>query len=131
VAAFAGQVVEGGAELGQELEEVESGLGLQGEEDLAVEAGDGQVGIGEVDDGIDVVVEGVGKGPQGGGFAGADVAGDEGGEVFLQSEGQAALGFAVAAGGVEVFAGEGLGKGGVAETVEVIESSHRSFPPWG
>jgi hypothetical protein len=95
-----------------------------------VESGDAQVGIGQIDDGIDVGVEGVSEGADGSRFAGADVAGDEGGERFLKGEGEAALDFAVAVGGVEVFAGNGTGERGVAEVVEVIESGHCSlFPP--
>ena len=128
-AALAGEVGEGGVELGEEAEEAEGGLDLEGEEDLAVEGGDGEVGVGEVDDGVEVAVEGVGEGTQGCGLTGTDVAGDEGGEAFLQGEGEAALDFAVAAGGVEVFAGDGSGERGQAEAVEIIESGHRFAAP--
>ena len=38
--------------------------------------GHGKVGVGQVDGGLEVAVEGVGKSAQGGGLAGADVAGD-------------------------------------------------------
>jgi hypothetical protein len=129
VAAFASQVVEGVAELREEADEVEGGFDLEGEKDVVVESGDAQVGIGEIDDGIDVGVEGVSEGADGRGFAGADVAGDEGGEALLKGESQAALDFAVAVRGIKVFAGNGTGERGVAEAVEVIESGHRSFFP--
>jgi hypothetical protein len=130
VAAFASQIVEGVAELREEADEVKGRFDLKGEKDVVVEGGDAEVGIGEIDDGIDVGVEGVSEGADGSGFAGADVAGDEGREALLKGEGQAALDFAVAVGGVQVFAENGTGERGVAETVEVIEGGHRShFPP--
>ena len=64
-AAFAGAVGEGGAKLREETGEAEGRLGLQGKQDLVVKGGDGEVGVGEVDDGVDVAVEGVGKGAEG------------------------------------------------------------------
>ena len=78
VATLAGQILKGGAELGQEAHEAKSGLDLKGEEDFAVEGGNGEVGVGQVDDGVDVVVQGLGEGAGGGRFAGADVADEEG-----------------------------------------------------
>jgi|GEM_PF-6023098 len=86
-AALAGQIGEGGAQLREEAGEAESGLGLQGKQDLVIEGGGGQVRIGEVDNGVEVAVEGVGEGAQGSGLAGAHVAGDEGREPLLESEG--------------------------------------------
>jgi len=128
-AALAGEVGEGRAELGEEAGETKGGLDLEGEEDLTVEGGDGEVGIGEVDDGVEVVVEGVGEGTQGGGLAGTDVTGDESGETLLKGESEAALDFAVTARGVKVFAGDGSGEGGQAEAIEIIESGHRFAAP--
>ena len=48
-AALTGQFGERGAQLREEAGEAESGLGLEGEQDLVVESGGGQVRIGEVD----------------------------------------------------------------------------------
>jgi hypothetical protein len=90
-AAFAGQVLEGSAQLRQEAGKRESGFLLQSEEDLAVESGH-------------LAVERVGKGTQGGRFAGADVAGDEGGEAFLESESEPALDFLVSVRRKEIVA---------------------------
>jgi len=101
-AALAGEVREGGAELGEETGEAEGRLGLEGEQDLMVEGRGRQVRIGEVDDGVEVAVEGVGEGAEGSGLAGADVAGDESGETLLEGKGQAALDLLVAARGKEV-----------------------------
>jgi hypothetical protein len=64
---------------------------------LAIEGGDREVGIGEVDDGVEVAIERVSEGAEGGGLAGADVTGDEGGETLLEGKGQAALDFLVTA----------------------------------
>ena len=122
VAALAGQVVEGGAELREEAHKAEGRLDLEGEEDLAVEGGDAQVGIGEIDDGVEVAVEGLGEGADGGGFAGADVAGDESGETLLEGKGEAALDLAVAAGRDRGSGGDGLGERGGGEAVKVIEA---------
>ena len=83
--------------MGEQTGEAESRLGLEGEQDLMVEGGGRQVRIGEVNDGIEVAVEGVGEGAKGGGFAGADIAGDKSGETLLKGEGQTALNLLVAA----------------------------------
>jgi hypothetical protein len=129
VAALAGQVVEGRAELWEETHKAESGLNLESEQDLTVECRDTQVRIGEIDHGIEVAVEGLSEGAHGGRFAGADVAGDESGETVLEGEGQAALYLTVAARGIEVLGGDRLGKGRVGESVKVIEAGHGRFSP--
>jgi hypothetical protein len=97
VAALAGQVVERGAELWEETHKAKGRFDLEGKKDFAVEGRDSKVRIGEIDDGIEVVVEGLGKGTDGGGFAGADVAGEESREALLEGKGQAALDLAVPA----------------------------------
>jgi hypothetical protein len=125
-AALAGEVREGSAELGEETGEAEGRLGLEGEQDLMVEGRGRQVRIGEVDDGVEVAVEGVGEGAQSGRLAGADVAGDEGRETFLEGKGKAALDLLVATRGKEVWARDGLGERGSAEAVKVIEGGHCS-----
>ena len=65
IAAFARQVLEGGPELGQEAQEAKSRFDLQGEEDFAVEGTDAEMGLGQIDDGIDVAVQGPGEGAGG------------------------------------------------------------------
>jgi hypothetical protein len=97
VATLACQVVECGAELREETHKAESGFDLQSEEDFTVEGGDAKVRIGEVDDGVQIAVESLSEGTNGGGFAGADIAGDEGCETVLEREGEAALDFTVTA----------------------------------
>jgi len=123
------EVREGGAKLGEETDEAKGRFGLESEQGLMVESGGRQVRIGEVDDGVDIRVEGVGKGAESGGLASADIAGDEGREVLLEGEGEAALDFAVATRRVKVLAGDGPGERGGAEAVEIIESSHRFHSP--
>jgi hypothetical protein len=95
---------------------------------LGVESGGIEVRIGEVGQGIEVAVEGMGKGAQGGRFAGADIAGDESGLTFLESKGQTALNFLVAASGEEVLGSNGTAKGGVLKVVIGIERGHRHPP---
>jgi hypothetical protein len=116
-------------ELGEETAEAKGRLDLQADQNLAVEGRGRHGGVGEIDDAIDIAVEGVGEGAKGGGFAGADVTGDEGREALLKSEGEAALDLLVAARGVEVLSGDRLGERGLVEAVDVIESDHRMSPP--
>ena len=128
VAALAGQVVERSAELGQEAHEAKGRFYLEGEQDFAVEGADAEMGIGQVDDGIDVAVQGLGEGAGGGGFSGADVAGEEGGRAVLEGKGQAALSLAVAVRGVEVLGSDRLGERGLLKAIELIEIGLR-IPP--
>jgi hypothetical protein len=130
-AALAGEVGEGGAELREKTRETEGWLDLESQEDLAIEGDDGEVGVGEVDDGVDVGVEGVGEGADGGGLAGADIAGNESREVLLEGEGEAALDFLVTARGEQVAAGDGLGERSRGEAVAVIEGGHWSSCSFG
>jgi len=123
------EVREGSAKLGEETDEAKGRFGLESEQGLMVESGGRQVRIGEVDDGVDIRVERVGKGAESGGLASADIAGDESGEALLESEREAALDFTVAARGVKVLAGDGPGERGRVEAVEIIESSHRFHSP--
>jgi hypothetical protein len=57
IAALAGQVLEGAPELGQEAHEAEGRFDLKGEEDFAVESGDAEMRVGQIDDGVDVAVQ--------------------------------------------------------------------------
>jgi hypothetical protein len=129
VATFASQVVERGAELGQQAGEAEGRFDLKGEKDLMIEGDDAQVGVGEIDDGVEVAVEGMSESADGSGFTGADVAGDEGGETLLKGKGQATLNFAMAAGRKEVFGWHRPGERGVAKGIEIIETGHGVRPP--
>jgi len=123
------EVREGGAKLREETDEAKGGLGLEGEQGLMVESGGRQVRIGEVDDGVDIRIERVGKGAESGGLTSTDVAGDEGGEALLEGEGEAALDLAVTARRIKVLAGDGSGERGRVEAVEIIQSSHRFHSP--
>ena len=127
-AAFASHVGEGGAELGQEMEEVVGGFGLQSKEDLAIEGGDGEVRVGKIDEGKEIAVERVSKGAQSSGLTGTDVAGDESRETFLQGKGEATLDFTVVTRGEKVLAGDGFGEGSAVEAVEIIERGHHRSP---
>jgi hypothetical protein len=122
-AALASQVGEGGAELREQAGEAKGRFGLESEQDLVVEGHGRQVRIGEVDDGVEVAVEGEGEGAQGGRLAGADVAGDEGREALLEGEGEPGLDLLMAAGGKEIGARDGLAERGDAEAVKVIQCS--------
>jgi hypothetical protein len=128
-AALAGEIREGSAELGKEAGEAEGRLGLEGEQDLMIEGRGRQVRIGKVDDGVEVAVEGVSEGAKSGRLAGADVAGDESRETFLESKGQASLDLQVTAGWEEICTRDGLAERGSTEAVEIIESGHGHRPP--
>jgi hypothetical protein len=127
---LAGEIGESGTELRQELGKGVGRLGLESEKDLAIEGGDGEMRVGEVDDGVEVVVERMDESAEGSGLAGTDVAGDESREALLEGEREAALDFAVAARGEKVWAGDGPGERGRVETVGIIQSSHCFLSPW-
>jgi hypothetical protein len=98
---------------------------------LGVESGDVEVRIGQVDEGVKIVVEGMGKGAQGGGLAGTDIASDEGGETFLQGKGETALDFLMSPRGEEVLGGDGTTERGLGEAVVFIQGGHRRSPVQG
>jgi hypothetical protein len=130
-AALAGQVGESSAELGEEAGKAEGRVRLEGKQDLVVKSSDGEMGVGEVNDGVEIAVEGVGEGAESRGLAGADVAGDESRETLVESKREAALDFLMTARGEEVRAGDGFGEGGSTEAVEVIEGDHCRHSPLG
>ena len=105
-------VVEQEAQLVKEVRGEEVGL-VDDQERIATLAG--QVGQGVAELGEEVA-EGKGR---------LDL---EGEEALLKGEGQTTLDLTVAAGGIEVLAGHGLGERGVAEAIEVIECAHRFLP---
>jgi hypothetical protein len=123
------QVRKGSVELREKTEEAEGGLGLELEEDLTVKGDDSEVRIGEIDDGIDVAVEGVGKGAESSRLASADITGDQRRETLLQGEGQAALSFAVTARRIEVIAVNRFGERRGGKAVKVIECGHCCLSP--
>jgi hypothetical protein len=123
-AIFAGQGMESLLELGEQAVKGMGRFKLEGQEDVGIQGGDIEAGIGQINQGMEGVVKGLDKGTNGGGFAGADLTGDKGGQAFLQGVGQAALNFLVSAGGEELVRRDGSAKGGLAETVVVIEQGH-------
>lgn len=129
-AALAGELFEGGLELGQELGEEKGGFDLQGQQDLAVKSGHFEVGIGEIDGGEKFGIKGLDKGAQSGGFAGTNIAGDQSGELFLEGESEPALDFLMAGGKEELLQGEVAAKRGLRKTIELIEKAHHP-PPAG
>lgn len=129
VAAGASKVSQGALQLGLQLEEIVGRFNLQGEQDLAIETGDGEMRVGEIDEVVDVAVERLSKGTEGRGLAGAYVAGDEGGEAFVQGEGQAPLDLLVPTRGIEILGSDRLGEGRLFEAIELIQSDHQVSPP--
>jgi hypothetical protein len=115
--------------LREETGKAESRVRLEGEQDLVVEGSDGEMGVGEVDDGVEIAVEGVGEGAESRGLAGTDVASDESGETLLEGKREAALDFLMTARGEEVRARDGFGEGSSTEAVEVIEGGHCRHSP--
>jgi hypothetical protein len=129
VAALASQVVERRTELGEETHEAKGRFYLESEEDFPVEGSDAKVRVGEIDDGIKVVVEGLCEGTEGGRFPSPDVAGDQGRQALLEGKGQAALDLAVPARSVEVVAIDRFGERGGGQAVKVTECCHLGFGP--
>jgi hypothetical protein len=127
-ASFAGEIGERGVKLRQQLRKVKQRFGLKSEQNLGVQGNDGEARVGKIDDGVDVGIEGAGKGTEGGRFAGADFAGDESGETLLESESETSLDLAVAARGKEVAGGDRFCERRQLKAIEIIQSGH-CFPP--
>jgi hypothetical protein len=83
VAMFASQVVEGILELGQQASEGVSGFDVQSEQDLGIESRDIEAGIGQIDEGMEIMVKRMDKSADSSGFTAADIAGDESGQALL------------------------------------------------
>jgi hypothetical protein len=124
----AGQIRECGAELREEACKAKGRLGLKGKEDLAIESGGREMRVGEIDDGVEVVVEGVGKGAKSGGFSSADVACDEGRETGLESKGKTGLNLLMTTRREQILAADGFGKREDGKTIKVIDRVHHLAP---
>jgi hypothetical protein len=72
-------IVEGSTELGQHLAEGVSGFNLKTKQDLTIEDSGIEVGVGKIDDGKELVVEGMSESTQSGRLADADIASDQSG----------------------------------------------------
>jgi len=70
-------VVEGIMELGEHSAEIKSGFNLKAKQDLAIKGSGLEMRIGEINDGKEMAVEGVGEGPQCSGFTNTDIASDQ------------------------------------------------------
>jgi len=127
-ATFTGQIGERGVKLREQLRKVKKRFGLESEKNLGIKGNDGETRVGKIDDGVNVGIEGVSKGAEGGRFAGTNIAGDESGKPFLESESETGLDLAIAARGKEVAAGDGFCERGKLKTIEIIQSGH-CFPP--
>lgn len=123
-APFASELLEGVAELGLETAEGISRFNFESQQDLSIEAGRIEVGIGQVDEGMEVAVKRVSKGAQGGRFAGANVAGDQGRQAFLERKSQTALNFLMPSSGEEILGGNRAAEGGLTEAIILIEGGH-------
>jgi hypothetical protein len=63
-AALASEIGEGSTELREETGKAEGRVSLEGKQDLVVEGDDGEMGVREVDDGVEIAVEGMGEGAE-------------------------------------------------------------------
>jgi hypothetical protein len=129
VTALASQVVERGAELGEETHKAKGWFYLESEEDFPVEGCDAKVRVGEIDYGVEIVVERLGKGTDGGRFSSPNIAGEEGRKALLEGKGQAALGLTVTMGSVEVLAVDRFGERGDGKAVKVTQCGHLVLAP--
>lgn len=112
---FAGQGLESLLELGEQAVKGMGRFKLEGQEDVGIQGSDIEAGVGQINQGMEGAVKGLDKGANGGGFAGVDLAGDEGGQTLLQGVGQAALNFLVPAGGEELMGRDGPAERGLTE----------------
>lgn len=127
-AIFASQGEESLPKLGQQAVKGMGRLKLEGQEDVGIQGGDIEAGIGQVNEGMEGMVKGLDKGADGRGFAGTDFTGNEGGQALLQGISQAALNLLMPVGGKELTGRNGPAERGLAETVVVIEHGHGRSP---
>jgi hypothetical protein len=125
---FAGEVKEGIVELREQTGESVSGFYLQGEEDLRVKGSGIEAWVGEVDQGVQIMVKGMDEGSESGRFAGTDIAGNQSGEAFRQSKGQTTLNFLMCTRGEKVIGGDRTTERSIGEIVVIIERRHYRPP---
>ncbi len=68
------------------------------------------------------------KGAEGSRFAGADIAGDESGEPFLEGKSETSQELTMSPRWEKVVAGDRFGERGETKAIEIIQSGH-CFPP--
>lgn len=127
-AIFASQGLEGLLELGQQAVKGMGRLKLEGQEDVGIQGGDIEAGIGQVNQGMEGAIKRLDKGANSGGFAGTDLTGNKGGQAFLQGISQTALNLLMPVGGEEMTGRNGPAERGLVETVVVIEHGHGRSP---
>jgi len=124
------QFGQGDVETLAEAARVEGSADVEGGEQVGEESLDGEIGIGQVGGEVEVGVEGVDEGADGGGLAGADVAGDQCREAMLEGEGEAGVEFLVGVGGEEVTRGERFIEGQAEAAKEITQLlRHRRYAP--
>jgi hypothetical protein len=106
------------------------GFHLQGEQNLRVEGGYIEAGIGQVDKGMQIMVQRMDKSPQSSRFSSSNIASDEGGLSFGEGKGEASLDFLVATRKEKVAGGDGAAEGGLGKVIVIIEGGH-CRPPVG
>jgi len=117
----ADQVVESGADARHHLGFGKGRLVAQGGQDVAEQAVHPQGGVGQVDSQVAVGVEGGDKAADGGGFARANLSGEQANALFADQVGQTGAQLGLAAGGQDLWGGNILGKGQAGKAVELLE----------
>jgi len=120
------QFMEGRADTGHGFGLAEDGFMAQGGQQVAVDTGQAQEGIGEVDDEIAVRIETGGETAHAGGLAGAGLAGDQAQAAVLEQVVQASAQLVLAFGLEELLRGDIFGEGQAGEAEELLQ--HVSSP---
>ena len=135
VAALAGEVGEGSAELREETSKAKGGFSLESEKDLTIESSDGEMGVGEVDDGVEIAVEGVGEGAEGRMYSSAWTLPVptspvmRAGRRSWRAKARRPLDLLMATRREEIRARDRFAERGGAKAIKVIESGHRYRSP--
>ena len=123
------EVGEGFAQAGHQPRTTEGGFVAQGEQQVAVDAGDPGGGIGQVQHQVTVRVQAGVEGAHRGRFTGAAFAGDQAKASLPDQIGQARCKLLLTGRGEQVAGGDGFGEWGMGEAVVFLEHGQLSTGP--
>ena len=117
----ADEVFEGRADAGDHSGLAEGWLVAQSDQDIAVQAGDAEGGIGQVDGQVAIGVERGDEAAHGGGLAAADLAGDQAHALLVDQVRQACPQLGLATRGQDVGGGDVFGEGQAGKAIELLK----------
>ena len=117
----ADEVFEGRADAGDHFGLAEGRFVTQSDQDVPVEAGDAEGGIGQVDGQVAVGVERGDEAAHGSGLSAADLAGDQAHALLVDQIGQACPQLGLATRGQDIDRGDVFGEGQAGKAIELLK----------